>query len=129
MLPGQFNPLALSCRLVCGDGMTAVIAYAGGEAAGWVAVREENSTQVSVASLYVMPGLRCRGAGRQIMVYVLNLYPHADIWLYAQPFGSGGPPQEILQDFYSSLGFRPVTDAAGRPAMCRPGSRSISPSP
>lgn len=115
--------LRFSCA-ADGTGLLVITAHAGYCAAGSVAVRAHGPGQVAVGRLHVVPGCRRRHVAQLLMMRVLEIWEHADIWLYAEPYVPlpgmpPGPPRQVLERFYASLGFSPVCDARGHPAMMK----------
>jgi GNAT superfamily N-acetyltransferase len=116
MLPAD---ITYACRRA-GDGLLTVTASVSGEPAGSVSVREH----ISVGRLHVNPAWRRQHVAWQLMEHLAVLYPHAEQWLYAEPYippgGEPGPSREALERFYGSLGFARCPDASGRVMMIRP---------
>ena len=102
-------------------GVLVVYADIGEWTAGSVVIREHNSRQVAIGQLHVVPEWRGQRVARRLMTHAIGLFPRAEKWLYAElwvPEGSRpGPPREILERFYASLGFVAAEDSQGRRAM------------
>lgn len=111
------------CRDARDPSVYVVVAQVNQHVTGSVAVKEFPDGDISVARLFTVPGWRRQGIARQMMLRVLQLYPAADVWLYAGPFTRNGErpgaDADALRWFYRSLGFMTVFDGDGNPAMVR----------